>query len=86
MSTDVAELEQQLVEWVERWIEGDVDDEGVSLVTPVTNLSHTGLLDSMAVVGLISYLEEQAEAEFDFATFDPHHGVSIRGLIKHCVG
>ncbi|KUF12935.1 hypothetical protein AT728_37890 [Streptomyces silvensis] len=78
----MAELEKLLVEWVERWIEG----ESETVIGPRTNLSHTGLLDSMAVVGLISYLEEQADAEFDFATYDPTHGVSIQGLIKHCVG
>ncbi|MFH8796819.1 hypothetical protein [Streptomyces sp. NPDC017941] len=82
MSADVAELEKLLVEWVERWIEGESD----MVIGPRTNLSHTGLLDSMAVVGLISYLEEQADADFDFATYDPLHGVSIQGLIKHCVG
>ncbi|GGO49478.1 MULTISPECIES: hypothetical protein [Streptomyces] len=81
MSADAAQLEKLLVEWVERWIEGE---SGV-VIGPSTNLSHTGLLDSMAIVGLISYLEEEADAEFDFATFDPIKGVSIQGLIKHCV-
>ncbi|MFJ5224059.1 hypothetical protein [Streptomyces sp. NPDC088400] len=82
MSTDVAALERLMVEWVERWIEG----EAHTPVDATTNLSHTGLLDSMAVVGLISYLEEQADAEFDFATYDPLSGVSVQSLIKHCVG
>ncbi|MFD9858543.1 hypothetical protein [Streptomyces alboflavus] len=82
MSADTAELEKLLVEWVERWIEGESD----MAIGARTNLSHTGLLDSMAIVGLISYLEEQADTEFDFATYDPMKGVSIQGLIKHCVG
>ncbi|MFH8619265.1 phosphopantetheine-binding protein [Streptomyces sp. NPDC017979] len=82
MSTDVAALEKLMVDWVEQWIEG----EAHTPIDATTNLSHTGLLDSMAIVGLISYLEEQAETEFDFATYDPMAGVTIRGLIEHCVG
>ncbi|ANP50999.1 acyl carrier protein [Streptomyces griseochromogenes] len=80
MNADVAALEKLMVEWVERWIEG----EAHAAIDATTNLSHTGLLDSMAIVGLISYLEEQADVHFDFATFDPQHGISIQGLIQHC--
>ncbi|HWM37689.1 MAG TPA: phosphopantetheine-binding protein [Streptomyces sp.] len=82
MSTDVAALEKLMVEWVERWIEG----EAHTAIDATTNLAHTGLLDSMALVGLISYLEEQAEVDFDFATYDPQNGASIQSLINHCVG
>ncbi|MFD9903054.1 hypothetical protein [Streptomyces sp. NPDC059063] len=82
MSTDIAALEKLMVEWVERWVEG----EAHAAVDGQTNLSHTGLLDSMAIVGLISYLEEQTGTEFDFGTYDPQQGVRIQGLIQHVLG
>ncbi|GHF52375.1 hypothetical protein GCM10010218_37290 [Streptomyces mashuensis] len=82
MGKDTAELENELVDWVRKWNEQEAD----AVVTPETDLSGTGLLDSMALVGLVSYLEERADVSFDFATFDPHGGVTIRGLIGHCAG
>jgi hypothetical protein len=36
-------------------------------------------------VGLISHLEERTDREFDYSTFDPGNGVSVRGLVGHCL-
>ena len=82
MNDETLALEKSLVAWVEEWTAG----EAQVVLDAETNLSHTGVLDSMAVVGLVSYLEEQADASFDFATYDPADGVTIRGLIRHCLG
>jgi acyl carrier protein len=80
MSIDIASLEKSLIAWVEQWNEGESQEP----VDADTNLSGSGLLDSMAVVGLISYLEEQADTEFDFGSYHPGDGVTIRNLIEHC--
>ncbi|MFJ2766416.1 hypothetical protein [Streptomyces sp. NPDC087300] len=82
MTEDVSAVEKDLVAWVENWNEGEVD---VAEVKAETELTHSGLLDSMALVGLISYLEERSDREFDYATFEPGDGVSIRGLVEHCL-
>lgn len=80
MTTDTAELEKSLVGWVVDWIEeGDID------IDPDTDLLEAGLVDSMGLVGLVTFLEEQTGAEFDFATFDPGEGASVRGLVRHCL-
>ncbi|MFF1907311.1 phosphopantetheine-binding protein [Kitasatospora sp. NPDC058218] len=82
MNQDSAELEKSLIAWVEEWNAGETQ----TVVDADTNLSHTGLLDSMAVVGLVAHLEEQSGTAFDFATFDYSDGVTVRGLVQHCVG
>ncbi|WP_328390614.1 phosphopantetheine-binding protein [Streptomyces sp. NBC_00400] len=82
MKPDSTELEKSLIAWVEDWNAGETQ----TVVDADTNLSHTGLLDSMAVVGLIAHLEEQIDATFDFATFDHSDGVTVRGIVRHCVG
>ncbi|MCF3122479.1 MULTISPECIES: hypothetical protein [Streptomyces] len=81
MNEDVAAVEKDLVAWVENWNEGEVEAD----IRAETELTHSGLLDSMALVGLISYLEERSDREFDYATFDPGDGVSIRSLVEHCL-
>lgn len=81
MSDDVSAVEKELVEWVVNWNEGEADTD----VDAETELSESGLLDSMALVGLISHLEERADREFDYATFDPGSGVSVRSLVGHCL-
>ena len=82
MTTDIAALEKNLVEWVIDWVEedGEVD------IDTETNLLETGLIDSMGFVGLVTYLEEELGIEFDFATFDPGADASIRSLVRHCLG
>ncbi|MFD7503701.1 hypothetical protein ACWC5C_14560 [Streptomyces sp. NPDC001700] len=79
--TDVQTLEQDLIAWVARWNEDEADVD----VTAETELSHSGLLDSMALVGLVSYLEDRTDSAFDFGSFDPEHGVTIRTLVTHCM-
>ncbi|QEU96544.1 hypothetical protein [Streptomyces kanamyceticus] len=82
MNEDVSAVEKDLVAWVENWNEGEAEATDVKAETELT---HSGLLDSMALVGLISYLEERSDREFDYSTFEPGDGVSIRGLVEHCL-
>jgi acyl carrier protein len=79
-TADVQSLERELVDWVVQWNEDESDVE----VTADTELSATGLLDSMALVGLVSYLEDRMDSAFDFGSYDPHGGVTVRTLIAHC--
>ncbi|MEU8953453.1 acyl carrier protein [Streptomyces sp. NPDC048518] len=81
MSDDVSAVEKDLIAWVENWNEGEAEAD----VDAETELTHSGLLDSMALVGLISYLEERSDREFDYSTYDPGEGVSVRGLVEHCL-
>lgn len=80
MAIDVAALRQELIAWVLDW------NDGASRVDPDTDLLATGLLDSMGLVGLVSFLEERADADFDFGTFDAGGVTSVDGLIQHCLG
>jgi acyl carrier protein len=82
VSDDVSAVEKELVAWVENWNE---EEEVDAEVDAGTELTHSGLLDSMALVGLISYLEERTDREFDYSTFDPGDGVSVRSLVGHCL-
>lgn len=75
-----AELEKSLVGWVVDWIE-----EGDIAIDPDTDLLEAGLIDSMGLVGLVTFLEEQTGVEFDFATFDPEAGASVHSLVRHCL-
>jgi acyl carrier protein len=74
-------MEKNLIEWVLDWNEGESSTE----VNADTDLLASGLLDSMGLVGIVTYLEEQAGSEFDFSTFDPSESASVRSLIRHCL-
>jgi acyl carrier protein len=79
--TDLAVLEQSLVDWVRDWTEEDRD----AAIDPDTDLAGTALLDSMGLVALISYLEDQTERTFNFGTFAHSSEISVRSLIRHCL-
>ncbi|MFF4414509.1 phosphopantetheine-binding protein [Streptosporangium sp. NPDC001559] len=81
MGFDMTALENDLVGWVARW-----NEEADLVVEADTNLQGAGLLDSMALVALVAYLEDQTDTSFDFGSFNSSGGVTIRDLIKHCVG
>jgi acyl carrier protein len=81
MALDTTALEQDLVEWVRQWSEGETADE----IEASTDLALSGAIDSMAFVGLVSYLEEETGVSFDFATFDLTGVVSIQTIIKHAM-
>ncbi|HWM01650.1 MAG TPA: hypothetical protein VNP92_04860 [Actinophytocola sp.] len=81
MALDMAALRRDLLDWVLDWHKGAEVE-----VDAGTNLLAAGLLDSMGLVGLVSYLEERADADFDFGTFDAGGDVSVDGLIGHLLG
>lgn len=81
MSMDITTVEQALIDWIADWNE----DELTEPVTADTNLIDKGALDSMGLTGLIAYLEEQVDTEFNFDTFDLGGEITIRNLINHCV-
>jgi acyl carrier protein len=78
---DLAALERSLIDWVRDWTESDAD----TVIGPETDLAGTALLDSMGLVALISYLEDETGRTFDFATLAYGSAMSVRGLIRHCL-
>lgn len=81
-AADAAVLEKDLLDWVREWTE---EDQPEAEIDAETDLSHSGLLDSMGLVALISYLEDQSERTFDFRTFDADSVASVRNLVRHCL-
>lgn len=47
------------------------------------NLIDLGVIDSMGVVGLLGYLEEQTGATIDLAEADPEHFTTLGGLVQY---
>ncbi len=80
MTVDVAKLERKLLDWINDWTEG----EYAAQLTAQTDLFATGMLDSMGFTGLIAYLEDEADVEFDFERAEDAGAVSVRGLLAYC--
>ncbi|MBP6391448.1 MAG: acyl carrier protein [Flavobacteriales bacterium] len=49
-------------------------------VTDSMNLTQTGVLDSFALMELLSQVEQELGAELDFDTLTPEEFTSLRGL------
>jgi acyl carrier protein len=48
-----------------------------------TNLIEQGVLDSLGLLDLVVFVEQQAGVNIDLATVSPEDLVSIRGLQRH---
>ena len=81
MNVDAVGLEKEVVEWVVNWNEGEM----VGDINPDSNLLGTGILDSMGLAGLVAYLEDRLDTEFDYSEVDLSGEVSIRMLVAHCL-
>lgn len=81
MDVDTATLHQELVEWIEKWNEGETDRP----VTVDTPLLTTGLLDSMGMVAYLSFLEDRTGRKFDMMSFPGGRTATIRQTVQHCL-
>ncbi len=76
---DASSTELQLTEWVQDWSESGAP------VDATTELRHSGILDSIGVVGLVARIEDLTGATFDLDTFDFSSTVCVRSLLTHCL-
>ena len=73
---------KQLLGKVHGWVGNksrELDDVTVE-ITPETNLLLTGLLDSLAFIELVAFIEEQTGRPVDLLDIDPEEFTTIRGL------
>lgn len=77
---EVTELEKDILAWITDWNEGLAADS----LEVDTDLLGGGLLDSMGLVGLISYVEDRTGTELDYADFDPGTEVTVRSILARC--
>lgn len=80
MMEDLAKLERALLDWIIEWNEG----EPIGELTADTDIFAVAALDSMGFTGLIAYLEDETNIEFDFDNADASAGVSVRSLLDYC--
>ena len=55
-------------------------EQGAKNLAPDDGLLSSGLLDSLAIVKLLSYLEEEFDVEIDDADFDPENFETISSI------
>ena len=55
-------------------------EQGAKELGPDDGLLSSGLLDSLAIVKLLSYLEDEFDVEIDDADFDPENFETIRSI------
>ena len=73
---------EQLMETVRGWVENksrEIDNVMVE-ITPETDLFVTGLLDSLAFIELVVFIEEQSGLRVVLMDIDPEEFTTIRGL------
>ena len=57
-------------------------EQGAKDLSPSDSLLEKGVLDSLAIVKLLSYLEEEFDVEIDDADFDPENFETIDSIAK----
>lgn len=57
-------------------------EQGVSDLGPDDSLLESGILDSLAIVKLLSFIEEEFDAEVNDADFDPENFENLRSIAK----
>ncbi len=55
-------------------------EQGAKSLGPDDGLLSSGLLDSLAIVKLLSYLEDEFDVEIDDADFDPENFETIKSI------
>ena len=73
---------ERLMEAARRWVENksrEIDNVMVE-ITLESNLFVTGLLDSLAFIELVAFIEEQSGRRVDLLDIDPEEFTTIRGL------
>lgn len=57
-------------------------EQGASDVGPDDSLLSSGLLDSLAIVKLLSFIEDEFDVEIDDADFDPENFETLNTIAK----
>jgi acyl carrier protein len=73
---------EQLAGEVRAWVENKSRelDNGAIEIEPETDLLGTGVLDSLAFIDLVGFIEEQTGQPVDLLDIDPEEFTTIRGL------
>jgi acyl carrier protein len=73
---------EQLIEVTKRWVTEQLGARGYATVTlsDGTDLLKDGVLDSLAFVDLLMYLQVQVGRQVDLADADPERFTTIAGL------
>jgi len=75
-----SDFEGLMLEWVRQH---RLDKARNVEIGPETNLIETGVLDSVAFLDLIAYVEQLSDRTIDLMRVDPIHLTSIQGLCLH---
>ncbi len=57
-------------------------EQGASDLGPDDSLLQSGILDSLAIVKLLSFIEEEFDVEVSDADFDPENFENLRSIAK----
>jgi methoxymalonate biosynthesis acyl carrier protein len=57
-------------------------EQGAKDLGPEDSLLSSGVLDSLAIVKLLSFLEDEFDVEIDDADFDPENFENLRSIVK----
>lgn len=69
----------QIVESLQQYF---AKQQGAKDLGPDDSLLERGILDSLAIVKLLSFLEEEFDVEIDDADFDPDNFETINSIAK----
>lgn len=78
-----AELMALVVEWVKKHAHQNAGSGRELLLDEDTNLIESGLLDSLAFVELLLYVESAAGLRVDIADMDPAGFTTVRGFCSY---
>jgi acyl carrier protein len=83
MGTLVRDVEQ-LIARVSIWVREKSQQTGPATleITPETDLFGTGVLDSMAFIELVVFIEENTGVAVDLIDIEPEQFTNIRGLCQ----
>jgi acyl carrier protein len=75
-----AELTERVVEWIRQ--NGQMTDSTGWEITPDADLLASGLLDSLGLIDLIAFIEEQDGCRVDLTDVDPDDFSMVKGLCR----
>lgn len=81
---DRADLVGQVTDWVR--IRNRNPEFDMGGLTPATDLLETAVLDSVALVELLVYVQEEIGRELDLSDADPEEFVTIDGICSFALG
>jgi acyl carrier protein len=79
--------QEELVARAVNWVRKNSPEGNTSNleITPDSDLLESGLLDSLGLVQLIAFMEEEANTKIDLLEIDPADFTTLRGLSRFAV-